>query len=346
MSTCKRYRLLFVALCASVVALSLAACGGGDDSSAGTTAGEETGGTSGTDASGAKVSASLVARAVPFFAHLGDGLETGAQNAGFDFSLVYAEFSPTDQLSTVENQIAQQPEGLLVAALDERSLAPILKSAMDEGVEVITVGDSLADPSASNAYVGADFAEVGKRKAEAIVAALDGQGKVAFANGPRGVSFVEGQRKGALEVFEGEPGIEVVAEDFAAEINKTEGLEATENILTANPDVGAIFYSGDEAALGGVQAIEEQGIALDDIFIAATDGLPNGVAGVQAGKIDFTISQCPTWMGEIAIEKMTEALAGQEIPKLISTPLVDLAPDTVDATLKSDEWAQCSGEAG
>ena len=75
----------------AVVGLVATGCGGGSDS-----------GGSGQ----AKVGASLIARQVPFFAILGEGLAAGAKASGMDLSTVYAEFNPADQLSSVENLLA------------------------------------------------------------------------------------------------------------------------------------------------------------------------------------------------------------------------------------------------
>lgn len=315
------------AACALALAVGLAGCGSSDSGGG----------------DGGKVRASLIGRQVPFFADLGSGLAAQAKDDRLDFSTVYAEFNPQDQLSSVENLIAQQPDGLLVAPLDKRSLAPVLRNAQSDGIKVVTVADSLDDPSASSAYVGADFAEIGTRKANAIVAALKGKGEVAFLNGPRGASFVEEQRDAAQKVFDAAPGITVVTDDFAPLINKDAGLRATENVLTAHPNVAALFYSGDDAALGGVQALQEQKIPLDRVFIAGTDGLDAGVAGVQAGQIDFTVSQCPYEVGRIAVRTLQQLLGGDKVPSVVTTPMVDLAPATIDKTLSSDEWAACAG---
>ncbi|HZV75536.1 MAG TPA: sugar ABC transporter substrate-binding protein [Conexibacter sp.] len=318
------------AACALALVVGLAGCGSSGD-----------GGGGGKDAS--KVRASLIGRQVPFFADLGSGLAAQAKGDRLDFSTVYAQFNPQDQLSSVENLIAQQPGGLLVAPLDKRSLAPVLRSAQSDGIKVVTVADSLDDPSASSAYVGADFAEIGTRKAQAIVAALKGKGEVAFLNGPRGTSFVEEQRAAAQKVFDAAPGIKVVADDFAPLINKDAGLRATENVLTAHPNVAALFYSGDDAALGGVQALQERKIPLDKVFVAGTDGLAAGVAGVHAGQIDFTVSQCPYEVGRIAVRTLQQLLGGEKVPSVVTTPMIDLTPATIDKTLSSNEWAACAG---
>jgi ABC-type sugar transport system substrate-binding protein len=319
------------AACALALAVALAGCGGSSGD--------------GPKGGGSKMRASLIGRQVPFFADLGSGLAAQAKDDGVDFSTVYAAFNPQDQLSSVENLIAQQPGGLLVAPLDKRSLAPVLRSAQSDGIKVVTVADSLDDRSASSAYVGADFAQIGTRKARAIIAALNGKGEVAFVNGPRGASFVEEQRDAARKVFDAAPGIKVVADDFAPLINKDAGLKATENILTVHPNVAALFYSGDDAALGGVQALQERKIPLDKVFVAGTDGLGAGVAAVRAGQIDFTVSQCPYEVGRIAVRTLQRLLGGDKVPSVVTTPMIDLTPATIGTTLASKAWAACSGSA-
>lgn len=322
----------------TAAALAAAGCGSSSDSDAGS-------GTSGGGSSdGTKVSAQMFGRAVPFLSGVGEGLTAQAGREGYDFKINWSSVNPQEQLDQVQTLLAQQPRGLLVTALDPKTIEPPLLQAQQNGTTVMTVSSILENPEAYTSTIGPNFGELGTLKAEAIVEELGGRGKLAFVNGQRGLSFVEDQRRAAHAVLDEAPGIEIVAEEFTPEVTVDQGLNATQNIITANPDVDAIYYSGDEQAVGGIQALTERGLDQTRVFVVGTDGLASGVRAVQGGNLDFTLAECPFQMGRIAMDTMAAALRGEDVPKRVDTPVIALTPDTIDDIMASPEWERCTGE--
>lgn len=315
--------------------LLAAGCGSSSESDAGsgTTAGD-----------GAEVSAQLFGRAVPFLNGVSEGLTAQAGREGYVFKINWSSVNPQEQLDQVQTLLAQQPRGLLVTPLDPKTVEPPLLQAQQNGTKVMTVSGILENPDAYTSTIGPNFAELGTLKAEAIVRQLGGRGRVAFVNGQRGLTFVEDQRRAARAVFDRAPGIEIVQEEFTPEVTVDQGLNATQNILTANPDLDAIYFSGDEQAVGGIQALTERGIDHEGIFLVGTDGLASGVRAVQGGNLDFTLAECPFQIGRIAMDTMAASLRGEEVPKKVDTPVIALTPDTIDEIMASPEWARCTGE--
>lgn len=325
--------IVFAALAAA--GLAAAGCGSSNDPATGSAAAA---------GDGSKVSAQMFGRAVPFLNGVSQGLTAQAGREGYDFKINWSSVNPQEQLDQVQTLLAQQPKGLFITPLDPKTVEPPLLQAQQNGTTVMTISGILENPDAYTATIGPNFGELGTLKAEAIVKHLGGKGKVAFVNGQRGLSFVEDQRRSAREVLAEAPGIEIVAEEFTPEVTVDQGLNATQNIVTANPDVDAIYFSGDEQAVGGIQALNERGIDQADVFMVGTDGLASGVKAVQGGNLDFTLAECPFQMGVIAMDTMTAALRGDDVPKRVDTPVIPLTPDTIDEIMASPEWETCTGD--
>lgn len=283
----------------TVVALFLVACGGsGSSGNSGSSGG------SGGDGGEKKViAASLYSRDVPFYQAIADGLKQQAQDYGWDLKLVFSKPDPSEQIDAINSLLAQRPNGLVVVPMDANGLVPAAKQALAQDVPVISLADELADKSAETTYVGGDFVEYGRTKAKWIAEQLHGKGKVGIVHGIRGISFTEQQDQGAREEFAKHPGIKVVNGPYAGNFTADLGLTAAQNLLTANPDLSAIFFDNDDLALGGARAVADRGLK-GKVLVVGTDGLEAGLAGVRSGELDYTLSQCAVDQGREAIRAL------------------------------------------
>jgi len=107
-------------------------------------------------------------------------------------------------------------------------------------------------------------------------------------------------------------------------ITKEQGLNNTENFLTANPELDAIYAANDELALGAIQAVEAAG-RLDEIIITGYGGTPPGLESVKEGKITATTSLRPYGWGILGIQTVFDVLNGKTVPNPVDhkTKIVD-----------------------
>lgn len=313
-----------IAVALLVAALFLVACGGDDD-----------GGGSGTTASNGgdekkTVAASLYSRDVPFYQAIAEGLQQQADEYGWELNLVFSRPDPSQQIDSINTLLAQQPDGLVVVPMDAAGLVPATRQALSQDVPVIALGDRLAERDAMTAYVGGDFVEFGKTKAAWIAEQLGGRGKVGVIHGIRGISFTQEQDKGLREEFAKHPGIEVVDGPYAGNFTADLGLTATQNLLTANPDLDAIYFDNDDLALGGARAVADRGLR-GRVLLVGTDGLQAGLAGVRAGDLDYTLNQCAVTQGRDAIRVLHEVLIdGREPQPELITEAIGVTRENVD----------------
>lgn len=296
-----------IALMVMLGALALVACGGDDEGGTGATA----------DGQLESVDVSLYARDNPFLNSIAEGAQYAGEELGVDVNVSYGENDPTQQVSQIENIITTQPGGLIVAPIDREAIAPVVQSASDAGIEVVTVADDLGEDSrdARLFYAGTQYVQTGRDKAQFIVDALGGKGKVAVIHLIRGLSFTEEQWDGAMEVFAENPGIEIVGEEYAGGAESNLGLEAAENFLTANPDLDALYVDNDDLALGAIRAAEQRGIDMDEIVIIGANGTPTAIEAVKAGELDLTVAFCGFAQGERAVNALAEFIeSGTEPP--------------------------------
>jgi ABC-type sugar transport system substrate-binding protein len=287
----------------------------------------------------------VYSRALPYYQDLVAGAEKTAGELGVTLNVTYGETDPQLQYDQVENALTGAPDGLIVAPIDQVALIPVVQMASDNGVPVVTVGDNLAEEGQpfQLTFVGTEYEAVGRQKAEFIVDALGGQGTVAVIHGIRGLHFTEGQwADGALPVFEANPGITLVDGGYTGQFTTDAGLAATENLLTSTRDLDAIYFDNDDLALGGVLALQQRGIALEEIVTIGTDGGAPAREAVAAGELDMTISICGYATGVRAVEVLTAFLRdGESPPPHVQTDTLTVTPETAAAAEQVVERGEC-----
>lgn len=323
-----RHKALPMAISLLALGALATACGGGG------------GGGDGGGGEGTRVAASLYSRDVPYYQAVATGIEDQAKEYGWELNLNFSKPDPSEQTSAVETLLGTSPEGLIMVPIDGSAMIPAAKQALSQEIPVVVTGDDLTEESARSAYVGGDFEAYGRQKAEWIVKELGGKGQVGIVHGIRGITFTELQNKGAQEVFAENPGIEVIEGPYAGGFTAELGLQATENLITAHPEIEAIFFDNDDLALGGAQAARDRGIKADEILIVGTDGLEAGLAGLRKGEIDMTLAQCATDQGRQAVSALKKLIEGEEIESQVITPVYEVTPSTLE---EYEENAKCKG---
>ena len=118
------------------------------------------------------------------------------------------------------------------------------------------------------------------------------------------------------------------------------GYSCAQDIVTAHPDLAAIFAINDPSALGAYAAFEEAGLQ-DQITIIGFDGEKAGKEAILAGKILCDPIQFPDRMGRRTVELITQYFAGDDVPKeeLIPSKLYYKADAEQDPELQSEATA-------
>jgi len=275
-----------------------------------------TGGTVATAQDKVALIMSDIGSANPFWAAVSQGaLDRGAE-LGVDVAAVGPPGGETDiagQIALVEDQVAKGVVGIAISPADTAALIPALEQARARGVAVVFV-DKRADMPGT--YIGTNNIPAATLGAQHICDNVPAGSDVAILQGI--ITGTTGQHRalGARQGLEA-CGLNIVAEQ-PADWDTAKALSATENILTANPNLAAIFSSNDNMALGAVEAVRNAG-KLDDIFIVGFDGNPNAAEAILAGDLEASVAQRPYNMGQMGVENVLKLAAGETLPDEIDT---------------------------
>jgi ribose transport system substrate-binding protein len=265
-----------------------------------------------------------------FFNQMNEGAEAAAEAAGAELVIFNANNDPAAQNSAIETYITEGVDGIIVVAIDVNGIMPAVIQADEAGIPVVAV-DAILPDGPQKAQIGVDNADAGAQIGQYFVdyvAASGGAAKVGIVGALN--SFIQNVRQegfeGALEVVDG---IEVAGVVDGQNVQDI-ALGAAENLMTANPDMTAIYATGEPALLGAVAAVESQGRQAD-VGVFGWDLTASAVAGIDAGYVKAVVQQDPAGMGAAAVDALDTITGGGTVEPVISVPITIVTEENVDA---------------
>lgn len=231
------------------------------------------------------------------------------------------EINIDQQVAILEDQVLKKVSALAVAPAGVSEVLPVLDKARAAGIPVLIVDTDVPWPPKLS-FIGIDNRLGGRLAGEHLVKQLGGRGKVAVIRGVLGVATHEDRLAGFREAIAKAPGIECVAVQ-PANSERALGMSVMENLLTAHPDLRAVFATNDQMALGAMEAIAGRRLT-GRIALVGFDATREAVRAVLAGQLSATVAGYPERMGRRAVEAAVKAARGQPLePRIdIGTALV------------------------
>lgn len=264
-----------------------------------------------------------------FFNQMNEGAQAAADAAGANLVIFNANNDPTAQNNAIETYIQQQVDGLIVVAIDVNGIMPAVNAAAEAGIPVIAV-DAVLPEGPQKAQVGVNNEEAGGMMGDYFVehvAAHDGSAKLGIV-GALNSAIQNLRQKGFEDKIAGVSGIETAGVVDGRNIQDN-ALSAAENLLTGNPDMTAIYATGEPALLGALAAVESQG-RTGDVEVFGWDLTAQAIAAIDAGYLVAVIQQDPAAMGAAAVDALMTLSGGGEVDPAIDVPVTIVTRDNVD----------------
>jgi ribose transport system substrate-binding protein len=241
-----------------------------------------------------------------------------AQEFGFEieWNAPTLEIDSSRQIEIVESMINRRLDGIALAPVDKRALVGVVERAAKLGIPV-AIFDSGIDTEQRISYVATNNTEGGRMAARRLGEVLGGKGKVGIVGFmPGSASTMEREDGFRDEVRKKFPGIEVAALQFGM-ADRAKAMAATENMLTAHPDLAGLFADNESSSVGAVQALKSRGNR--KVKLVAFDASEQLVSDLREGWIDALVVQNPFKMGYEAVRAVGLKLAGQTPPALVDS---------------------------
>lgn len=273
---------------------------------------------------------------LPFWRALSKGVEAAAKDKGFTAQTFDSHNSAQTQLQNAQDAISRGVAGIVLSPTDSSTAPSVLGLAKRANIPAVIadIGTNSGDYASfiiSDNYKGAH--DVGTALASALKKKNWDAGSVGIVaisqarkNGQaRTKGFLDGMKEGG---FTGKQAGLQQMQSYTAD----ETFKFTQDLLTANPDMRALFIQTDQPTIGALRAIKaarREG----DLLVAAFDGIPDFVGLLKSGQIVVSGMQQPYLMGTSAGEAMLAAISGKTPDKEITVPILAVTSDNIDQEL-------------
>ena len=266
-----------------------------------------------------------------FFTQMNEGAQKAADAAGANLVIFNANNDPAAQNNAIETYIQQKVNGLIVVAIDTNGIMPAVKAADAAGIPVVAIDAILPADGPQKAQIGVDNEGAGKLIGEYFVKYVTDQmgGKANLGIvGALNSTIQNVRQKGFEDVVKTASGV-TMAGVVDGRNTQDNALAAAENLITANPDLSAIYATGEPALLGAAAAVESQG-KQGQIKVVGWDLTASAIKGIDAGYVVGVIQQDPAGMGATAVATLAKIHSGGAVEKTIAVPVTIVTKDNVE----------------
>jgi ribose transport system substrate-binding protein len=265
-----------------------------------------------------------------FFNQMNSGAEAAAAALGDELVIFNANNDPAAQNSAIETYIQQGVDGIIIVAIDVNGIMPAVQQAADAGIPVIAV-DAVLPEGPHAAQVGVDNivagADMGDFFLDYVGSEMGGLAKIGVV-GALNSSIQNIRQAGFVDKISGAEGVTEAGVVDGQNVQDL-ALTSAENLITANPDMTAIYATGEPALLGAVAAVESQG-KQDSVKIFGWDLTAQAIRGIDQGYVAAVIQQDPAGMGAAAVNALNTLTEGGTVDASISVPITIVTQANVD----------------
>lgn len=264
-----------------------------------------------------------------FFKTMEDGARAHQKANAAQYELLCSgikdEQDVAQQISIVEQMMAQDVNVLVIAPADSKALVPVCKKAADAGIVVVNIDNkfdtaALEDKKIKIPFVGPDNRKGAKLGGDYLATKLSKGDSVAIVEGvPNAFNGV--QRKLGFEDAMNAAGMKI-ASSQSANWMPDQAEKVVAGMLVQNPDLKALLCANDNMALGAVAALKANNKA-GQVLVVGYDNISAVQGLMKEGKVLCTVDQHADRIAVFGIQYGLEILQKKIAPADKETP-VDL----------------------
>jgi len=264
-----------------------------------------------------------------FFNQVNDGAKAAADKNGVTLVVFNANNQAAAQNSAIEDYITQKVDGIVLCAIDVNGVKPAISDAKKAGIPVVAIDARIPDGD-NAAFIGVDNKGagelIGKYFADYVKAKMGGSAKVGIVGALN--SFIQNQRLDGFKSAAGVGGVKFL-DTVDGQNTQDVALTASENLMTANPDMNALYATGEPALIGAISAVTSQQ-RTDKVKVFGWDLTAQAIKGIDEGWIVAVVQQDPFQEGVAGVETVLKIKKGEKVNASIDIPITIVTKDNVD----------------
>lgn len=222
------------------------------------------------------------------------------------------------QIQIVESMINRRVDGIVLSPTESTSLVGVVEQAMSQDIPVVIFDSAIATDNYVS-FIATNNEEAGALAADTLSELIGGEGPIAVVKHvPGSASTTDRERGFENALATKHKGIEIAASDFCMS-DRAKALQISEDMITGNPGLKAIFATSEAAAVGAARAVEGRDMK-GKLRLVGFDASPSLQQDLRDGIIDALVVQDPYQIGYLGVEVIVRKLRGEEVEHTIYSP--------------------------
>ncbi|HZR95511.1 MAG TPA: sugar ABC transporter substrate-binding protein [Gaiellaceae bacterium] len=256
---------------------------------------------------------------VDFFFTLQNGAKTwnkSHKNVTIMFAQGKSATDDAGEIAAIQNMVASGVKGIAITPTSP-AVVSALNKAVKAGVKVVLMDNDLPTWKAKTAVVATNNLKGGTLAGKYLATKLKAGDTLGILEGVPGVPALDDRVNGMLAGLGSLKSQIKVVSKLETDCDQTKGAQAAQTMLTANPNLTAIYSACGPPALGAIQSIKNAGVK--SIILVGFDGLTDEVTAIKAGTESASVAQHPTKIGSLGVDTLYKAVLGKKVPKKVDT---------------------------
>ncbi|HLI88803.1 MAG TPA: sugar ABC transporter substrate-binding protein [Ktedonobacteraceae bacterium] len=282
-NTSRHQWLTAIASLLVILSVFLAACGGSSSSSSGST---------GSSSGNKKLTIAFLRPGPdPYYQDGQRAAVMAGQQLGVNVQTYFSNNSQSQELANVQDAISKHVDGILMYAVSLSAESADVAAANAAHIPIFLLYGYDKDilPRVAG-FEQVNLIEYGKGVGTWLSQHL-ASGKVAIITGLLGRGDAEAYAQGFREGLSQNPNLSVVAQ-LPGDWNRQKAQNATQDLITAHPDLKGLYVENEDMAIGAILALQRAG-KLSQVTVVSSNGAPYGLEAISKGQIQASNTCSP-----------------------------------------------------
>jgi ribose transport system substrate-binding protein len=264
-------------------------------------------------------------------------VKAGAEKAGNEHDALITWKGPEqetqvkEQQDMIEDFINKGVHAIVMAACDAKALVSTVKKALDKGIPVVTIDSGIDAPELAEQVplIATDNIEGARKAAQTLAELIKERGKVGLIPFIKGAATSDAREKGFVGEIAKHPDIKLVSTLYSnSQIDG--GMKATEDMLTANPNLAGIFACNEPGVIGAARVLEQRNLA-GKVKLVGFDASPDEIKALENGTAQALVVQNPFEMGYQGVKAAVLLMGKEKLPQnVVDTGVAVVTKDNLN----------------
>lgn len=265
-------------------------------------------------------------------------VERGAKQAGDELGIdiiwkgPLTENDAAGQIQVVQQFVAEDVNGIVLAPLDHQALVNPVKAAREKNIPVVIFDSALDGEPGKDfvSFVATNSREAGKLGGKHLAELLGSKGNVVLLRYLAGSASTDEREKGFLEAIASNPDMKVLVENRYAGATPEEAKTQALNLLDQLKEAQGVFCPNESTTFGMLIALKQTNL-IGKVKLVGFDASPPLLEALRNGEIAALVVQDPTRMGYKAVEALANQIRGLQVEPIMDTGAVLVTKQNLDS---------------